>query len=389
MIDKNHKQFSRNEDSIVVHGYQGCDPLTGAISYPIYQTSTYKNPGLNSNIKFSYSRCDNPTRLELENTVALLEGGTASFAFASGLAAVTATFSLLKSGDHVVISDDIYGGSYRQIEELWKNYGVQFTYVDVGNTAAVKAAVQPNTRMIYLESPTNPMMKVADIAAIAQISGSCGALLVVDNTFLTPYFQKPIKLGADIVIHSGTKFLAGHHDTTAGFVVVNSEALEQRMGLILRTEGNGLSPFDSWLLLRGIKTLALRMRRHEENAIRVAEFLKNHPAVEKVYFVGDPDHPSYDVTKRQTTGFGGMISFSIKDVSKVEQVLCGGDMIMFAESLGGTATLITYPQTQTHASIPADIRNRIGITDRLIRLSVGIEDATDIITDLSRMLGDG
>jgi len=387
MLDKNNKQFSRKADSVVVHGYQGCDPLTGAISYPIYQTSTYKNPGLNSNIQFSYSRCDNPTRFELENTVALLEGGTAGFAFASGLAAVTATFSLLKSGEHVVVSDDIYGGSYRQIEELWKHFGVEFTYVDVGDTEAVKAAVQSNTKMIYLESPTNPMMKVADIAAIAEISKACGALLVVDNTFLTPYFQKPIALGADIVIHSGTKFLAGHHDTTAGFVVVNSEALEKRMGLILRTEGSGLAPFDSWLLLRGIKTLALRMRRHEENAVKVAAFLKNHPAVEKVYFVGDKDHPSYDVTCRQTTGFGGMISFAIKDASKVEQVLCGGDMIMFAESLGGTATLITYPQTQTHASIPAEIRNRIGITDRLIRLSVGIEDAEDIIADLKKMLG--
>lgn len=386
MIDKNNKQFTRKADSVVVHGYQGCDPLTGAISYPIYQTSTYKNPGLNSNIQFSYSRCDNPTRFELENTIALLENGTAGYAFASGLAAVTATFSLLKSGEHVVVSDDIYGGSYRQIEELWKNFGVEFTAVDVGDTAAVKAAVRPNTKMIYLESPTNPMMKVADIAAIAEISKACGALLVVDNTFLTPYFQKPIELGADIVIHSGTKFLAGHHDTTAGFVVVNSEALEKRMGLILRTEGSGLAPFDSWLVLRGIKTLALRMKRHEENAIKVAAFLKNHPAVEKVYFVGDKEHPSFDVTMKQTTGFGGMISFSIKDASKVEQVLCGGDMIMFAESLGGTATLITYPQTQTHASIPAEVRNKIGITDRLIRLSVGIEDAEDIIADLTKML---
>ncbi|MBQ3081184.1 MAG: PLP-dependent transferase [Clostridia bacterium] len=386
MIDKNNKQFTRKADSVVVHGYQGCDPLTGAISYPIYQTSTYKNPGLNSNIQFSYSRCDNPTRFELENTIALLENGTAGYAFASGLAAVTATFSLLKSGEHVVVSDDIYGGSYRQIEELWKNFGVEFTAVDVGDTAAVKAAVRPNTKMIYLESPTNPMMKVADIAAIAEISKACGALLVVDNTFLTPYFQKPIELGADIVIHSGTKFLAGHHDTTAGFVVVNNEALEKRMGLILRTEGSGLAPFDSWLVLRGIKTLALRMKRHEENAIKVAAFLKNHPAVEKVYFVGDKEHPSFDVTMKQTTGFGGMISFSIKDASKVEQVLCGGDMIMFAESLGGTATLITYPQTQTHASIPAEVRNKIGITDRLIRLSVGIEDAEDIIADLTKML---
>ncbi|MBQ7048171.1 MAG: PLP-dependent transferase [Clostridia bacterium] len=386
MIDKNHKQFGRKMDSVVVHGYQGCDPLTGAISFPIYQTSTYKNPGLNSNIKFSYSRCDNPTRAELEDTVALLENGVAGFAFTSGLAAVTATFSLLKSGEHVIISDDIYGGTYRQVENIWKELGVEFDYVDVGDIAAIKAAVKSNTKMIYLESPTNPMMKVADIAAISQIAKECGALSVVDNTFLTPYFQKPLNLGADIVIHSGTKFLAGHHDTTAGFVVVNSEALAEKISFMVRTEGAGLSPFDSWLLLRGIKTLALRMRKHEENALKVAEFLKDNPSVEKVYFVGLPEHPSYDVSKKQTTGFGGMISFTIKDVSKVEQVLCGGDMIMFAESLGGTATLITYPQTQTHASIPAEIRNKIGITDRLIRLSVGIEDAEDIIADLEKML---
>lgn len=386
MIDKNHKQFGRKMDSVVVHGYQGCDPLTGAISFPIYQTSTYKNPGLNSNIKFSYSRCDNPTRAELEDTVALLENGVAGFAFTSGLAAVTATFSLLKSGEHVIISDDIYGGTYRQVENIWKELGVEFDYVDVGDIAAIKAAVKPNTKMIYLESPTNPMMKVADIAAISQIAKECGALSVVDNTFLTPYFQKPLDLGADIVIHSGTKFLAGHHDTTAGFVVVNSEALAEKISFMVRTEGAGLSPFDSWLLLRGIKTLALRMRKHEENALKVAEFLKDNPSVEKVYFVGLPEHPSYDVSKKQTTGFGGMISFTIKDASKVEQVLCGGDMIMFAESLGGTATLITYPQTQTHASIPAEIRNKIGITDRLIRLSVGIEDAEDIIADLEKML---
>lgn len=386
MLDRTNKQFGRKPDSVVVHGYEGCDPLTGAVSYPIYQTTTYRNPGLGSDIRFSYSRCDNPTRLELENTVALLEGGTAGFAFASGLAAVAAAFSLLKSGDHVVISDDIYGGAYRQMEEIWKPLGVRFTPVDVGDTAAVRAAVCADTRMIYLESPTNPMMKVADIAEIAKISRECGTVLAVDNTFLTPYFQKPIALGADLVIHSGTKFLAGHHDTTAGFVVVNDEKLEERMRLILRTEGSGLSPFDSWLVLRGIKTLALRMKRHEENAIKVADFLKSHKAVEKVYFVGDPDHPSYEVTKKQTTGFGGMISFTLKDESKVEKALCGGDMIMFAESLGGTATLITYPQTQTHASIPAEVRQKIGITSKLIRLSVGIEDAEDIIADLEKML---
>jgi len=260
--------------------------------------------------------------------------------------------------------------------------------------------------MIFLESPTNPMMKVADIAAISAIAKEHGVLFAVDNTFLTPYFQKPLSLGADIVIHSGTKFLSGHHDTTSGFVVVDNVELAGRVRLMLRTQGAGLGPFDSWLMLRGIKTLALRMKRHEENAIKVAEYLKSNPNVEKVYFVGLPEHPSYQVTKRQTSGFGGMISFSLKaaetkkttvsasgsdfsgllDASKLNKALCGGEMIMFAESLGGAATLITYPQTQTHASIPAEIRNKIGITDRLIRLSVGIEDAEDIIADLERML---
>lgn len=387
MIDKN-KNGKFSLEAKIVHGYDGGDPLTGAVSFPIYQTSTYLNPKLGSDIKYSYTRCSNPTRNELECTIALLENGCAGFAFSTGLAAVLSVFSLLSKGDHVIISDDIYGGTYRLIEELWRGYGIDFEYVDIGDSQKVKSLVKPNTRMIYAETPTNPMMKVADIAALSEIAKSAGALLVVDNTFLTPYFQRPIDLGADIVIHSGTKYLAGHHDTMAGMVVVNDEKIADRIGLIQRTEGTGLAPFDCWLVLRGMKTLELRMKRHEENALKVAEWLKHNKNVEKVYYVGLPEHPSYEVTKRQCSGFGGMISFTLKDVNMVEKALCGYDMIMFAESLGGAMTLITYPMTQTHASIPEEIRNRIGITDRLLRLSVGIEPADDIIKDLAQVLGE-
>ncbi len=372
----------------LVHGCGGCDPLTGAVSFPIYQTSTYRNPALGSDIRYSYSRTANPTRHELERTVALLEGGTQGFAFSTGLAAVNAVFSLLKAGDHVIISDDIYGGTYRLVESYYKNYGIEFDYADIGDTALVGALVRENTRMIYAETPTNPMMKVADIAALSRIAHACGARCVIDNTFLTPYFQRPIPLGADIVVHSGTKFLAGHHDTMAGFVVVNDDETASGIKLAQNTHGSGLSPFDCFLVSRGIKTLGLRMKRHEENAVRVADYLKNNKNVDKVYFVGLPEHPSHEITMRQTTGFGGMISFTLKDKSLVEKALTGYDMILFAESLGGTMTLITYPMTQTHASVPEDVRNRLGITDRLLRLSVGIEPAEDIIKDLASVLGE-
>ena len=389
MIDeKKVRQFGLSMESMAVHGYKGHDPLTGAVSFPIYQTTTYVNPGLGLPIDYSYTRCSNPTREELENTIALLENGKYGFAFSTGLAAVQAVLSLLSAGDHIVMSDDIYGGTYRLLEEIFCRFGIQFTYVDIGDTEAVERAVRKQTKMIFAETPTNPMMKVADIAAIAGIAKAHGAIFAVDNTFLTPYFQKPLTLGADIVIHSATKFLAGHHDTMAGLVVVKDASLTERLGLILRTVGSGLSPFDAWLTLRGIKTLGLRMQKHEQNAILVADWLKHNKNVEKVYFVGLKEHPSYAVTARQTTGFGGMISFSLKDVTLVEKALCGYDMILFAESLGGVETLITYPMTQTHASIPQDIRNRIGITERLLRLSVGIESADDIIRDLAKVLGE-
>jgi len=373
-------------DSKVVHGYQGYDPYTGAISYPIYQTATYKHASLTDQGKYDYSRGQSPTREELEDTMALLENGRYGYAFSSGLAAVTAIFSLLATGDHVVVSDDLYGGTYRLIEQIWVKYNVEFTYVNTGSLEAVAEALRPNTRMVFIETPTNPMMKVADISGIANAARARNILTVVDNTFLTPYYQRPLELGADIVIHSGTKFLAGHHDTMAGLIVVNDDKLAEDLRLIIKTEGSGLAPLDSWLLLRGIKTLAVRMERHQQNAIVLANWLKNHPKVEQVYFVGLPDHESYELSQRQASGFGGMISFTVANVGLVEQVLSRVKLIIFAESLGGTESLITYPMVQTHASIPQEIRERVGITDKLLRLSVGIESAEDIIRDLEQAL---
>ncbi|MBE6648006.1 MAG: PLP-dependent transferase [Ruminococcaceae bacterium] len=385
MIDKS-KREGLSIDTKVVRGYDGVDPLTGAVSTPIYQTSTFQNTGINSGIKYSYSRCNNPTRDQLGNLIAMLENGVAGFPFTSGLAAVLACFSMLKSGDHVVLSNDIYGGTYRQIAEFFIKYGVKHTFVPIDDNDAVEAAMLPETKMIFAETPTNPMMTVADISKLSEIAKAHKALLVIDNTFLSPYFQRPIELGADIVVHSGTKFLAGHHDTICGFVVVNSSDLEEHFEYITKTQGAALSPMDSWLVTRGIKTLALRMERHQENALKCADFLKNHPKVDKVFYVGLPEHKSYEVSKKQASGFGGMISFTLKSNKNVNEVLTSGKIIMFAESLGGVNSLITYPLTQTHWSIPEEIRNEIGLTDTLLRFSVGIENCEDIIRDLDNML---
>ncbi len=375
-------------DSLAVHGNMGHDSHVHAVSFPIYQTSTYINTNFGHDIDFSYSRCANPTRDELEKTVALLEGAKYGFAFSSGLAAETALFSTLSQGDHVVIGDDIYGGTYRLTQILFAKLGVEFTVVDFSYPERVEAAIKPNTKMLYVETPTNPMMKVCDIRAIAAISKKCGALFVVDNTFMTPVFQKPLELGADVVIHSGTKYLSGHHDTMAGFLITSNEELYQKVVFTRNTEGAALAPFDAWLVLRGIKTLTLRMRKHEENAIAVAKWLEKNKNVDKVFFVGLDSHPAKKIVDSQCSGYGGMLSFTLKDTSMVRSALCDYKMIMFAESLGGVQTLITYPLTQTHGSIPKEIRDSIGITENLIRLSVGIEDANDIIKDLASVLGE-
>ncbi|MDD6168833.1 MAG: PLP-dependent aspartate aminotransferase family protein [Lachnospiraceae bacterium] len=374
-------------DSKVVHGALGTEPLTGAVSMPIFQAATFRHPELGNSTGFDYSRLKNPTRLELERTMAILEGGIQGFAFSSGQAANMAVFSLLNPGDHVILSDDIYGGTFRIIGDVFGKYGVEHTYVDMSELDEVKAAIKENTKMFFVETPTNPMMKVADIQAISEIAKSVGALLVVDNTFLTPYFQKPLALGADIVTHSSTKYLGGHNDTISGIVVVkDNEEIAEKISIHIKSHGSQLSPMDSWLVLRGIKTLTVRMDKHNSNAKKVAEWLRTQKKVDKVYYVGFEDHKDYEVTLKQTTGFGGMISFSVDSEETVKKILKGVDMVMFAESLGGTETLITYPTTQTHEDTPVDVKEKLGITTRFLRMSVGIENPDDIIADLDRAM---
>lgn len=387
----NYKDYSTKDelkfDSKAVHGALGCEPLTGAVSFPIYQTSTFRHPELGHSTGFDYSRLLNPTRQELERTLAILEGGKHGFAFSSGQAANMALFTWLNPGDHMILMDDIYGGTFRIATTIFGKYGIEYDFVDLSDLDAVKKAVKPNTKMIFIETPSNPLMKVADIAAVSAIAHENGAISVVDNTFLTPYFQKPLSLGADVVIHSATKYLGGHNDIIAGAAIVNDDELAAHFKLQLKSHGNGLAPMDSWLMLRGIKTLHLRMERHNSNAMKVAGWLRNHPKVEKVYYVGFEDHKDYAVTCKQTTGFGGMISFAVDSEETVRNILKNVDMIMFAESLGGTETLITYPTTQTHEDTPEDIKEKLGITKKFLRISIGIEDPDDIIKDLERAMG--
>lgn len=375
-----------NIQTKVVHGSKGYDPHTGAISFPIYQSATFRHPGPNQSTGYDYSRLQNPTREELENTLAILEKGSAGFAFSTGMAAVTTVITLFKSGDHVIVSDDLYGGTYRLFEEIYKGYGLEFSYVDTGRLNEVRKNLKPNTRAIFIETPTNPMMKVADITEIVGIAKENNLTTIVDNTFLTPYFQRPLELGADIVIHSGTKYLGGHNDTLAGFVVVKEAALAERIRLLHKSTGAALAPFDSWLILRGIKTLGIRLEKQQSNAMEIAQWLRKHPEVEKVYYVGLPDHEGYEISKKQADGFGAMISFSVKSREKVEKILGNVKVIAFAESLGGVESLITYPMVQTHAAIPAEIRERLGVDEKLLRLSVGIEAVEDLIGDLEQAM---
>ena len=387
----NYTDFDTKEnlafDSKVVHGALGTEPLTGAVSMPIFQAATFRHPEFGQTTGFAYSRLENPTRLELERTMAILEGGIRGFAFSSGQAANMAVFSLLEPGDHIILSDDIYGGTFRIIGDVFGKYGIEHTYVDMSDLDAVQAAIQKNTKMFFIETPTNPMMKVADIHAVSEIAKGIGALTVVDNTFLTPYFQKPLTLGADIVTHSSTKYLGGHNDTISGIVVVkDDEEIAEKINIHIKSHGSQLAPLDSWLVLRGIKTLAVRMDKHNANAKKVAHWLREQKKVEKVYYVGFEDHKDYDVTLTQTTGFGGMISFTVDSEETVMKILKNVDMIMFAESLGGTETLITYPTTQTHEDTPEDVKEKLGITRSFLRMSVGIENPDDIIADLDRAM---
>lgn len=356
----------------------------GAISYPIYQTATYEHPEAGQSTGYDYSRLQNPTREHLEKMIAGLESGIDAFALSTGMAAITLLMELFRPGDHLIVEADLYGGSIRLFDHVNKKNNYEFTHLNCAEDD-IEGAIQDNTKAIYIETPTNPMMNVSDIAAIAKIAKKHGLLLIVDNTFLSPYFQNPLKLGADIVVHSGTKFLGGHNDTLAGFLVTNNEEVRDRLRFLIKTTGAGLAPFDCWLILRGMKTLGIRMERSQENAIRIAEWLKTQNIVRKVYYPGLPEHPGYEIMKKQARGFGSMITFQVDSKEHALQILKQVRMIKFAESLGGVETLITYPTTQTHADVPEEVRLKNGITPCTLRLSTGIEDIEDLLGELSEV----
>ena len=356
----------------------------GAISYPIYQTATYEHPEAGQSTGYDYSRLQNPTREHLEKMIAGLESGIDAFALSTGMAAITLLMELFRPGDHLIVEADLYGGSIRLFDHVNKKNNYEFAHLNCAEDD-IEGAIQDNTKAIYIETPTNPMMNVSDIAAIAEIAKKHGLLLIVDNTFLSPYFQNPLKLGADIVVHSGTKFLGGHNDTLAGFLVTNNEEVRDRLRFLIKTTGAGLAPFDCWLILRGMKTLGIRMERSQENAIRIAEWLKTQSIVQKVYYPGLPEHPGYEIMKKQARGFGSMITFRVDSKEHALQILKQVRMIKFAESLGGVETLITYPTTQTHADVPEEVRLKNGITPCTLRLSTGIEDIEDLLGELSEV----
>lgn len=370
----------------VIHGGTQGDPVTGAVTTPIYQTSTYHQKELGGGAKYEYTRGENPTRLALESVMADIENGTDGFAFSSGMAAIHATMSLLKAGDHIVMANDVYGGTFRLVNRIMAELGIKFTAVDTADSDALKAAMTPETKMVYLESPSNPLMHVTDIAEASKIAHEGGAIAVVDNTFASPYNQNPLDLGADVVVHSGTKYLGGHADLLSGFVVVKDAELAERIKFIQMSIGAVLSPQDSYMVQRSIKTLALRVQRHNENAMALAEFLNNHPKVAKVYFPGLPGTPDHEIAKKQMRGFGGMMSIELQPGLDVKKFVENLDVFLLAESLGGVESLIEVPAVMTHASIPREIRIANGIKDELVRISVGIEDIDDLIADMSKGL---
>ena len=353
----------------------------GAISFPIYQTATYAHPGVGKSTGYDYSRLQNPTREQLEKVVASLEKGIDALALSSGMAAIALMMELFSPGDHIIVDADLYGGSIRLFRNVSAKNGITFTGIDCYKED-VEAYITEQTKAVYIETPTNPMMHVTDIAAVSEITRQHGLLLIVDNTFLSPYFQNPLALGADIVVHSGTKYLGGHNDTLAGFLVTDREDISEKFRFLIKTTGAGLAPFDSWLILRGIKTLGIRMDRAQENAQRIAAWLKERDEVKEVLYPGLPEHPGYEIMKRQARGFGAMLTFQAESKELALSILENVRLIRYAESLGGVETLITYPTTQTHADVPEEIRLQNGITDRTLRLSVGIEDVEDLIDDL-------
>ncbi len=364
----------------------GKERTTGAISFPIYHSTAYRHPNLGESTGFDYSRTASPTRSVLEEAIAELEGGTAGFACASGMAAIQTIMGLFSQGDHLIVSLDLYGGTYRLFEQVYTRYGLSFSYVDLREPAEVIAHITPQTKAILVETPTNPLIQITDIQQIVGIAKDHQLLVIVDNTFMTPFYQRPLELGADISFHSATKYLAGHNDVLAGLIITKGDALSEKMRFLHNSIGAVLGPQDSWLLMRGLKTLALRMERHQENAYLVACFLESHPLVTDVFYPGLPQHEGHEVQIRQTSGFSGMVSFRIKDAEMVGAFLRNLQIISFAESLGGVESLCTYPATQTHADIPAEIRERVGVCNRLLRLSIGIEHAEDLIADLAHAL---
>ena len=376
-------------DTLCIHGNDTRYDSTGAISVPIFQSATFAHPGVGLSTGYDYSRLQNPTREHLEKTIAKLENGIDAMAFSTGMAAIAVLMELFCPGSHIIASDDLYGGSHRLFSHISAKNGLSFDFVDTSDISKTAELIKPETKAIFVETPTNPMMQVTDLAAVSELCKQHGLLLIVDNTFLTPYFQKPLNFGADIVVHSGTKYLGGHNATLAGFLVVSDEALSEKLRFIYKTTGACLSPFDSWLMIRGIKTLAVRMERQQENAVKIAQWLRTQKKIRSVHYVGLPAHPHYEVSMKQTTGFGAMISFETDSERTALDILEHVKVILYAESLGGVESLITYPMLQTHADIPKQEREAKGINERLLRLSVGLEAASDLIADLEQALEAG
>lgn len=369
-----------------IHTGQEPDPTTGAVTVPIYQTSTYAQEALGKHKGYEYARTQNPTREALEKNIAALEGARYGFAFASGMAAIDATLRLVKAGEHVIVSDNTYGGTFRLFTKVLTNYNLEFDFVDTSDILNIEQAIKPNTRMVFVETPTNPIMIVSDLRAISELAHRVGARVVCDNTFLSPYLQRPLEFGVDIVVHSTTKYLNGHSDGIGGIVVLNNDEDATWIGFIQNSAGAILSPFDSWLVMRGTKTLALRMEQHDKSGRAVAAFLEEHPKVQKLYYPGSASHPQHLLAKRQQKGFGGMVAFDVGSLAAARTVLESVKLCTLAESLGGVETLISHPATMTHASVDAEKRERLGISDGMVRISVGLEDTDDIIADIDQAL---
>lgn len=381
--------MSRGIDTKCIHleEDEGKNNHYGAISYPIYQSATYAHLGVGRSTGYDYSRLQNPTREQLEKVVAALENGIDALAFSTGMAAIAMMMEIFRPGDHLIVDADLYGGSIRLFKNVSEKNGISFSSIDCYKED-VESYINENTKAIYIETPTNPMMNVTDIEAVSKIAKKHNVLLIVDNTFLSPYFQNPLDLGADIVVHSGTKFLGGHNDTLAGFLVTNREDISEKFRFLIKTTGSGLAPFDSWLILRGIKTLGIRMEKAQQNAIEIAAWLKEQKAVTKVIYPGLKEHPGYEIMKKQSRGFGSMLTFRLESKEFALAILEKVRMIKYAESLGGVETLITYPTTQTHADVPKEIREKNGITEETLRLSVGIEDVKDLLDELNKVFGE-